>query len=321
VRPGVPLVDVVRSGVVESVHTGHLVVIDASGEPMVSLGDPVQPVFPRSSNKPLQAVGMRRLGLDARPDQLALAAASHSGEAVHVEVVEAVLARGGFGENDLGCPPDWPLGEAARDAWIASGGKPTRLRMNCSGKHAAMLLTCRVNGWPAEGYLSPKHPLQRGLRDEVADLTGEHIAETGIDGCGAPVLAVSLLGLARAFARLALASDGPEHDVAEAMRSFPQLVAGADRSPTRLMRGIPGLIAKDGAEGVYAAALPDGSAVAVKIDDGALRASERAVVAGLAMLGARADVLDELAEQPVLGGGVPVGSVRFRTALTSISRA
>jgi L-asparaginase II len=305
-RPGVPLVDVVRSGVVESVHSGHVVILD--GNDVIELGHPGQPLFPRSSNKPLQATGMRRRGLDVPPPQLALGAASHSGEPQHVEGVAAMLAAGGFTEDDLGCPPAWPMEDAARTAAV----EPRRLTMNCSGKHAAMLRTCRANDWPSKGYLAPDHPLQVALRGTVEDLAGEPVAAVGVDGCGAPLFALSLVGLARAFRRIATAPDGPERDVADAMRAHPELVGGTGRAASRLMTDIPGLIAKDGAEGVFAAALPSGAAVAVKIDDGAQRAAERAVVAALAAIGA----LDpELVTAPVLGGGEPVGTIRIRPGL------
>jgi len=303
---GVPLVDVVRSGVVESVHSGHLVILD--GDDVIELGTPSQALFPRSSNKPLQAVGMRRLGLDVPQPQLALAAASHSGESKHIEVARAMLAEGGFTEDDLGCPPSWPLDDAARATWR----QPQRITMNCSGKHAAMLLTCRANRWPSKGYLAPEHPLQIGLRNTVEELAGEPVAAVGVDGCGAPLFALSLLGLARAYRLLASAADGAERDVADAMRAHPDLVAGTGRLATRLMAAVPGLVAKDGAEGVFAAALPSGAAVAVKIDDGAQRAAERAVLAGLRVV----DVDEpELASEPVLGGGEPVGVIRFRAGL------
>ena len=310
---GVSLVDVERSGVVESVHSGHLVAIDAAGDVVVALGEPRQPMFPRSSNKPLQAVGMVRRGLDVPADLLALAAASHSGEPRHVEVARAMLARGGFDEDDLGCPPSWPLGDAAREAWISAGRPQQRICMNCSGKHAAMLLTCRANGWDAAAYRDPQHPLQRELRATVEDLAGEQVAATGVDGCGAPLFALTLIGLARAFGRIAAATTGPEHAIAEAMRAHPDLVGGTGRAVTLLMAGVPGLVAKDGAEGVFAAAMPDGSAVAVKIDDGAPRAAERAIVAGLRRLGVSG--LDDLATAPVLGGGAAVGMIRFRDGL------
>jgi L-asparaginase II len=314
-RSGVPLVDVERSGVVETVHAGHVVLLGADGTVMASLGDPGQPIFPRSSNKPLQAVGLVRAGLRMPARWLALASASHSGEQVHIESVRAMLASAGLDESALQCPPDWALGEAARMAAISDGRRPERITMNCSGKHAAMLLACVANGWPTEHYLDPGHPLQIALHDTVSDLAGEPIAATGVDGCGAPLFALSLTAVARAFSRLARATGGAEARVADAMREHPELVGGTGRSATELMNGIPGLIAKDGAEGVYAAALPDGSAVAVKIDDGSLRAVEPAVVAGLRRMGATSSVLDDLAESAVLGRGERVGSVRFRAGL------
>ena len=223
-RSGVPLVEVERSGVVESLHRGHLVVLDAGGEVIEAIGAPAQPIFPRSSNKPLQAVGLRELGLSVPSTGLALAAASHSGEPRHVAVVQAMLTQGGFAEDDLECPPDWPLGELARDEWIASGGGRTRVRMNCSGKHAAMMLTCQANGWPVDGYPAADHPLQRHLAEAVGRLADEPVAGVGVDGCGAPVFAITLLGLARAYVQLVAARHGPAADVADAMRAHPELV-------------------------------------------------------------------------------------------------
>jgi L-asparaginase II len=302
-RPGVALVDVERSGVVESVHTGSVVMIDTTGSTR-AVGDVGQPIFTRSANKPLQAAGLVEAGLDVPQSWLALAAASHSGEAIHVEVITQMLAAAGLDESALQCPPDWPLGVAAR----LSASEPRKITMNCSGKHAAMLLTCRANDWPIANYLDPGHPLQLALREAVGRLAGEPVAATGVDGCGAPLFAITLLGLARAFVTLAGAEGGAEYAVAEAMRHHPELIAGSDRSPTWLMRTVPGLIAKDGAEGVYAAALPDGRAIALKIDDGAQRAIDPVVVAALRILGVPA----ELPGQPVLGGGVPVGLIRIR---------
>jgi L-asparaginase II len=304
-QPGVPLVDVERSGVVESVHRGSVVVIDSDGATR-SWGDAGQPIFPRSSNKPLQAVGMVRSGLDVEADWLALAAASHSGERKHVELVRQMLAAADLDESALQCPADWPLDEAAKLA----ASEPRRITMNCSGKHAAMLLTCVTNGWPTETYLDPTHPLQVAMRGAVGTEAGEQVAASGVDGCGAPLFAISLTGLARAFAGIASSTSGPQQLVADAMRARPDLVAGTGRSATTLMSAVPGLIAKDGAEGVYAAALPDGRAVALKIDDGAQRATEPVLVAALRILGVA--VPDELSATAVLGGGVPVGVVRVR---------
>ncbi|MBV9820797.1 MAG: asparaginase [Actinobacteria bacterium] len=304
-----PLIELERGGVVESVHTGHLVVLAPDGGVRFSAGDPDQPVFARSSLKPLQAVGLLRAGADLGPAELALAASSHSGSAQHQQLISAELTAAGLSEDDLECPPDLPLGEAERRAQLAAGGAETRLAMNCSGKHAGMLLACLRNGWPVSGYLAPSHPLQQRLAATVAELTGEPIAATAVDGCGAPVFATSLSGLARSFGRIAT-GEAELRRVAEAMRAHPDLVAGTGRAATRLMRAVPGLIAKDGAEGVFAAALPDGGAVAVKIDDGAGRAADLVVVAGLRQLGVPGTALDELATAPVLGGGRPVGALR-----------
>jgi L-asparaginase II len=309
IQPGVPLVEVVRSGVVESLHTGHLLVVGPDGNTVLAVGDVTQPIFGRSSVKPLQAVGMLRAGFDPSPTDLALGTASHSGSARHRALIEATLTDAGLTEGDLDCPADLPIGVQEQRDYLAAGLTESRLAMNCSGKHAAMLRTCLVNGWPVSGYLAPSHPLQRALAATVSELSGEPIATTGVDGCGAPLFAISLTGLATAFARIARATTGPESRVAEAMRTHPELVAGDGRSATRLMQGIGGLIAKDGAEGVFAAALPDGGAVACKIVDGSSRAADRVVVQGLRRLGVSAAVLDDLESEVLLGGGVPVGAI------------
>jgi L-asparaginase II len=305
----VRLVEIERSGVVESVHTGHLVVLDTGGQIRFQLGEPAQPMFTRSSLKPVQAVGMLRAGLDLDGAELALAASSHSGSVQHRQLVEATLTAAGLTEADLECPPDLPAGEVERRSYLVAGLAESRLAMNCSGKHAAMLLTCLANNWPLSGYLAPEHPLQRQLAGTVAELTGDRVAATGVDGCGAPLFAVSLLGLARAFRQIATGA-GELSRVAEAIRGYPELIGGEGRQVTALMRTVAGLIAKDGAEGVYAAALPDGGAVAVKIDDGSMRAADCAIAWALHHLGVAGPELAELARRPVLGGGQPVGLIR-----------
>jgi L-asparaginase II len=315
-RTGVPLIELERSGVVESVHTGHLVVLAPDGSIRFSAGDPGQPVFGRSSLKPLQAIGMLRAGVEFGPAELALAASSHSGSSQHRQIVAAELQAAGLTEEDLECPADLPLGEQERREYLRAGLSESRLAMNCSGKHAGMLLACLHNGWPISGYLAPTHPLQQLLARTVADLTGEPIAATAVDGCGAPLFATSLTGLAGAFGRIATGA-AELRRLAEAMRSHPELVGGNGRRVTRLMQAVPGLVAKDGAEGVFAAALPDGGAVALKIDDGAARAAELAVAIGLRQLGVSGPALDELSVQPVLGGGRPVGRLRPASGVMS----
>jgi L-asparaginase II len=303
--------EVVRSGFVEGHHRGSVIALDAGGDPVLAVGEPDRPVFPRSSNKPMQAVGMLEAGLDLDGELLALACASHSGEAFHLDGVRRILAAAGLTEGALQTPPEYPVDEAEKLSYAAAGGGPTPLAMNCSGKHAAMLATCVANGWPTSTYADPDHPLQRGLRATVERLAGEPVAAVGVDGCGAPLFALTLTGLARAFAAIATAPAGtPEHRVATAIRAHPEWLGGTRRDVTRLIAGVPGLIAKDGAEGVYAAALPDGRVAALKVDDGGQRARPPVMVAALRALGVGAPVLDELAEAALLGGGEPVGAVR-----------
>ncbi len=310
------LAEVTRSGFTEGYHRGSVIVLDAAGAPVAAAGDVAGAIFPRSSNKPMQAVGMLRHGLTlADPGDLALASASHSGEPFHVERVRKMLAGAGLTEADLRCPPDLPLSAAARAEVLAAGGGPAAVTMNCSGKHSGMLLTCVANGWSIADYYEPAHPLQERLAAVVAELAGEPIAAVGVDGCGAPVLAFSLVALARAFQRLVDAAPGtPERAVADAMRGYPELVSGSGADDARLMRGLPGVLAKGGAEGVLAVALPGVGAVAVKIDDGAKRARLPVLASALHRLGVVAPILTELAGTAdgvvQLGRGRPVGTVR-----------
>ena len=313
---GARLVEVERTGVVESAHTGHVVVLDADGRIRFSAGDPKQVVFARSSLKPLQAVGMLAAGAPLNGPETALAASSHSGSDQHRSLIAQTLQAAGLSEADLACPPALPIGEEERRCYLADGHTESRLAMNCSGKHTAMLLACLANDWPIAGYLAPSHPLQQRLAGTVAELAGEPVAATAVDGCGAPLCGISLLAVARAFSRIATADgaaatvEGAAHRVAEAMRHYPELVGGEGRPVTTLMRRVPGLIAKDGAEGCFAAALPDGGALAVKIDDGAARAAGCAAAWALHHLGVDVALAAELAQEPVLGGGEPVGVVR-----------
>ncbi|TIC79453.1 asparaginase [Nocardioides sp. GY 10127] len=281
----VPVVEIVRSGLVEGRHHGSVVALDATGETALALGDATGPIYPRSASKPLQALAMVESGLDLPPHQLALACASHSGEPMHLEVVTEILDAAGLTVEALQCPPDWPYGAAARDDVLRAGGERTRLQMNCSGKHAAMLATCVANGWSTDDYLSPTHPLQQAIVTTFERMTGEPVARHAVDGCGAPLLATSLVGLARAFSELALASHGPMSRVADAIRTHPELVSGSDRDERALLTAIPGAIGKLGAEAVYALALRDGRSVALKIDDGGDRARSVLMPAVLDRLG------------------------------------
>ena len=200
--------EVVRSGFTESRHRGAVAGLAADGTQVISAGNTAVPFFPRSANKPLQATAMLRSGLDLDGELLALAAASHSGEDFHVDGVRKILSGAGLTEDDLRCPPSWPLDLETARRLIARGEGMSRIRMNCSGKHAAMLATCVLNDWPTRGYLAPEHPLQQAIRRTVEELAGEQVPATGVDGCGAPLFALTLAGLARAFRALVLAAPG-----------------------------------------------------------------------------------------------------------------
>ena len=304
------LAEVVRSGFVESRHRGVIVALAANGTFAFTAGSANAPVFPRSANKPLQAAAMLRAGLPLEGELLALAAASHSGEDFHAKGVHDILDHVGLTPDDLRCPPALPIDDPTARRLIRESDTPeSRMRNNCSGKHAAMLVTCIANDWPTDSYLDLQHPLQRQIKKTIEELAREPVAATGVDGCGAPVFALTLGGLARAFRALVLAEPGtPERKVADAMRKFPEWTSGTDRDENRLMASVPGLLLKAGAEGVDAFALPDGSAAAVKIEDGNSRARTPVTVAILAGLGAQPPA--ELATTVVTGGGRPVGQIR-----------
>jgi L-asparaginase II len=307
---GNPIVaEVIRSGFPESRHRGAVIGLASDGHRVIGVGQTDAPFLPRSANKPLQAAAMLRCGLNLDGELLALAAASHSGEDFHVDGVRKILSGAGLNEGDLRCPAAWPLDTQTAHQMIARGEPMSRIRMNCSGKHAAMLATCASNGWPTDSYLSPDHPLQQAIRSTVEELAGQRSAFTGVDGCGAPLFALTLAGLARAFRALVLAAPGtPERRVADAVRAHPEWTSGTSRDERQLMDAVPGLLVKGGAEGVDGFALADGRSGAVKIDDGAQRARIPVTVAALRLLGAV--VPDRLATVPVTGGDAVVGAVR-----------
>ena len=308
--------EIVRSGFVEGHHHGSVVALDHRGEVEWSVGAVDVPVLPRSCNKPVQALAMVRAGLDLPPDLLALACASHSGEPFHVEGVRRILASAGLSEAALQTPPDYPLDDEAHDEVVRAGGSPSPILMNCSGKHAAMLATCVANGWSVEDYLAPGHPLQVAIAGTFAELTGEPVDTVAVDGCGAPLLSTSLVGLARAFRTLAVATGGPERRVADAIRAHPANVSGTRRDERALLVSLPGAIGKAGAEGCHVVALPDGRAFSLKVDDGAARvrpvlmaeALRRSGV--LELEGVDAEAVRRTGEHVLLGGGEPVGEIR-----------
>jgi L-asparaginase II len=298
---GEVLAEVTRSDVVESVHAGHMVLLNADGSILFQKGDPTLNIYSRSSLKSIQASAMVRAGLDIEPRLLALVCASHAGTAMHQQGAQAILAKAGLDEHSLQCILDRPLDEELRRT-----AEPTRLAMNCSGKHAGMLATCVINGWPIDSYLDPAHPLQLAIKAEVEQMSGEKVAGVSVDGCGAPLFLFSLLGLARAIRLLTISTDLVHQEVAQACRDYPEMVSGPGRLATRMMQKIPGLFMKDGAEAVNVTSLEDGRTMAIKISDGNARAMPAITAAALAKFGIDAQ------EVPVntLGAGLPVGTIR-----------
>ncbi|KRE36107.1 asparaginase [Janibacter sp. Soil728] len=305
------LVHVTRGGFVESAHRATLVATDPAGGTPLRHGRVDDPVLPRSSLKPIQALAMVRHGLDLPPRLLALVCSSHSAEDFHREAVAEILASVGLDLDALQNTPALPIGELEHARWLAAGTPPAPVAQDCSGKHAGMLATCRVNDWPIESYLDVDHPLQRAIRATTAEVVGE-VTHATVDGCGAPLFAVPLSGLAASFGALAAAEPTTDEGrIADAMRTAPQMVGGTGRDVTHFMQAVPGLIAKDGAESVYAAGLADGRGIAVKVADGAPtpRARRGLIAHALLALGVDTPGLQDLADQPVLGHGRPVGGV------------
>ena len=311
------LVEVTRSGFVESVHRSSCVVIAPDGSVHATHGDPARATFPRSANKAMQAVAMVGAGLDLSPSLLALAAASHSGEAMHLDGVRAILSSCGLREDALGNANGLPLGRDALRAWYREGRRSERIAHNCSGKHSAMLATCIVMGWPIDGYLAIDHPLQALITEVIEELAEESCDGIGIDGCGAPTHRLSLVGLARAYRTMALADDQtPAGLVRTAMLAHPEMVGGSDRDVSMLMRATPGLLTKDGAEGVIVGATITGWACAVKLADGAGRGRVPVLITQLGAAGVDMSTAIALGlhREPALGGSAVVGEVRATIA-------
>jgi L-asparaginase II len=298
------LAELTRSGVVESVHAGHFVMLNSDGSVHLSKGDPTQLTYPRSTIKSIQTSAMIRSGLKLEPRLLALVSSSHSGAAMHQDGALEILAKVGLTEKDLQNAKDKPLGEIERRTW--ANNEPTRLAMNCSGKHAGMLATCVAAGWPTANYLDPEHPLQIEIKKELEVLAGEEVSLTSADGCGAPLFLFSLHGLARAMRAITISTDPIHQSVVQACRDFPEMVAGEKRLTTRLMREVPGLFMKEGAEGVEVATLADGRAIVFKISDGSIRPFETLMVAALAEFGINVEDTSER----VYGGSEVIGSIR-----------
>lgn len=311
-----------RDGFVESRHVGAAVVLSPEGEVSLALGDADAAVLPRSAMKPFQAIACATAGATFTGDRLAMSTASHAGTEQHVALVRGMLQDAGLTEDHLGCPAAYPDDAAARAEMIRDHAPAARVRMTCSGKHAAMLAACAVNGWDKETYLDPAHPLQAHIREVVERLCGgARIEATATDGCGAPVHAVALSALARGIQRIGTSSERSPfalHRVAgslvRAVREHPWAVEGAGRHDTVAIETF-GVFSKFGADGVQVMIAPDGSTVALKVLDGSRRAASVAALSLLARAGALpAEAVHRfLTEHPlyaIAGGGREVGRVR-----------
>jgi len=323
------LVEVVRGKGRESLHRGDAAVVDAAGKLLFRLGNPYRMAFMRSAAKPFHALTVLETGAAARygftPPEIAVMCGSHSGERQHLEAVSSILRKVGLETDALACGVHPPLDATAARELERAGERPGPLHNNCSGKHAGMLAACRHLGWPTQGYLDPEHPLQVRNRGNLALFAGmaPEDLEVAVDGCGAPVWAMPLASMARAYARLAQPAELPEaigraaRAVTGAMQAHPELVAGTGRLCTRLMQVAGGkLVSKSGAEGVYCVGtVGQGWGLALKIEDGSARAVPPAVIELLQQIGAldghETSLMADLHRPRVLDHrGEPCGAIR-----------
>ena len=277
-----PLVQVVRSGLVESVHLGDVAVCDADGRLIASIGDPDTVAFARSCMKPFQAaVSLAAMDVAVPDTEVAIMCASHNGEPVHVRAVRSLLRRGGLSEEDLQTPAARPFDVEA----LIRTRRPSPLLHDCSGNHAGMLVASAQAGWPLETYRSRRHPHHRRLLPMIRELAGAEPV-IGVDGCGIPVHGLPLRALATMYARCAATEDPFLRRAIDAMRVEPYLVGGRDRDDSSIMEAAPDLAVKEGAEALNCGvSMTAGIGVAVKIADGGYRAVGPATVAVLDELG------------------------------------
>ncbi|GAA3759638.1 asparaginase [Microbacterium kribbense] len=316
----VELAVIERSGFVESRHSGSAIVLGPDGEVLREYGDAAALILPRSALKPIQALACLAAGAPLSGDQLALATASHSGTDRHVALVRDILDAARLTEDDLGCPPAWPLDGPTRDELVREHGEPARIWMECSGKHAAMLLACRAADWDVASYLDPAHPLQVQIRELIERMTGMKVAATAVDGCGTPVYAMTLAGLAKAMHRIGTASASSPFALhrnsgalVQAVRASPWAIAGPGQADTIVTEQL-GVFSKRGAEGVQIMVAPDGTTVALKMLDGGGRAGAVVALRLLELADAlhASDVAEAMSQLPlaVTGGGRTVGAIR-----------
>ncbi|SJM48291.1 asparaginase [Gulosibacter sp. 10] len=327
-KDAVELAVVTRNGFIESRHLGSAAVVDGEGALLCSLGDVRTPVFPRSTLKFVQALASLEGGAQLEGEHLAIACASHAGTPLHVALVRDILGRAGLDERALRCPATWPNDRASRDSLVRTGEPSAQVYMECSGKHAAFLAACAAAGWPTDTYLQPEHPVQKLVRESLARFAGEQVSVTGVDGCGAPVYAVSLAGMARAMSRFATSQASSPFGIfrnaakiwSAALR-HPWTIAGHGRPDTVVIEEL-GVLAKSGAEGVQVLVAEDGTAAVLKCLDGSGRAAMlpglQLLVAAGAVDPAKAEAILPKLRLGVTGGGQPVGSVMLGSDVPSV---
>jgi L-asparaginase II len=325
------LVEVLRGAIVESRHAGALAIADADGRLLLALGDVGRPVFPRSAVKAMQAIPLVESGAaDAfglSNEELAVACASHSGDIVHLDAVRGLLGKAGLDESYLACGAHWPVSDKTMRALMQAGRRPQAIHNNCSGKHAGMLAAAVHLGFDPRGYERPDHPLQQRIARIISETCGIALDRDGmaVDGCSVPTWSLPLSALARGFARLG-SGRGVSPERAKAVRRLleacftcPELVAGEGRFDTIAMQALaPEFFVKGGAEGVHCAALPGlGLGVALKIDDGAKRATERVLAEVIAayLPSAESALAEQLGGEVLNWRGITVGRIAPAPAL------
>lgn len=318
-------VEVTRAGAVESLHRGSAVVVNASGDVVMSWGDPKRLIFPRSSMKPIQSLVMAETGLQLSAEQWALSGASHHGEDIHINHVQSWLNDLGRSQDDLICGPAWPEHGASRKHMVQDGKEAARIVHNCSGKHCGHLATCAHMGWDHQGYDQLEHPFQKQMITRFSELCNEEPAVIGVDGCSLPAPQCSLYGFALGLAKMAkMVRDGDPaaEAVFQGATAFPELTGGTTAQNgiiTKLGKGK--YYAKNGAEGMYSVIIPEAeAAIALKASDGFMRGADLAIVGvltcALQHLGMDAGGLQSISHQVLKNAdGLPVGEVRLAQTL------
>lgn len=278
---GEPLIEVIRNNMTESLHSGHLLILNPAGKIHLSLGKTNFLIYPRSAIKAIQASAMMRHGLNIADELLALVSSSHIGSPMHQQKVKAILATVGLDETALQNTPFPPMYNGA--------AKATSLAAPCSGKHAGMIVTSKLNRWSLKTYKDPAHPMQLACKAELELLSGEKITKIAVDGCGLPLFALTLRGLANAIRHLMISPDPIHQRIVNACMTYPHMVSGEGTLPTVAMQTVPNLFVKNGAEAVLVAGLPDGTTIVWKISDGSDRGENKLLAATLKEIGINVD--------------------------------